>query len=119
MWRTVRIHHIEVGDLSSTCMNGLNVHDRSGHDTRQFHPSFTAGKRTVNIPGPASQNELVLDRTIPIILLNGNNILADKVFKISIVHTNLDTSQIQSRLGSRVCLFATPNTSVAGYPTKK
>ena len=63
--------------------------------------------------------KLVLDRTIPIILLNGNNILADKVFKISIVHTNLDTSQIQSRLGSIVCLFATPNTSVAGYPTKK
>ena len=34
--------HTEVEDLSSRCMNGSNVYDRCGHDTRLLHPSCTA-----------------------------------------------------------------------------
>ena len=30
--------HTEVEDLSSRCMNGSNVYDRCGHDTRLLHP---------------------------------------------------------------------------------
>ena len=42
--------HSEVDDLSSTCMNGSDVHDLCGHDTRQVHPSYTACRRTANRP---------------------------------------------------------------------
>ena len=45
--------HIEVGDLSARYMNGSDVNDRRGHDTRQLHPSCTACRRTADIPGPA------------------------------------------------------------------
>ena len=41
--------HTEVEDLSSRYMNGLNVHDRCGQDTRQRHPSCTACRRTANL----------------------------------------------------------------------
>ena len=58
------------------------------------------------------------ERTIPIILPSRKNILVNMVFKITVGYTNLDTRQIQSRLGSRVCLFIAPNTIMAGYPTK-
>ena len=34
--------HTEVEDLSSRCMNGSNVYDRCGHDTRLLHPSCSA-----------------------------------------------------------------------------
>ena len=44
--------HTEVDALSSRCMNGSNVYDRCGHDTRQFHPSYTAF-RTANFTGLA------------------------------------------------------------------
>ena len=45
--------HTEVEDLSSRCMNGSNVYDRCGHETRQFHPSCTACRKIANLPGPA------------------------------------------------------------------
>ena len=72
---------------------------------------------------PVSQDpldilKLVRDRTIPIILPSGNNILVNIVFKISVRHTNLDTKKIQSRLGSIVCLFIAPNANMAGYLTQ-
>ena len=38
--------------------------------------------------------KLVHDRTIPIILPHGKNIRADKMFKISIGHTNLGMRQL-------------------------
>ena len=44
---------IQVGDLSSRYMNESDVYDRCGHDTRQFHPSCTACRRTANLPGLA------------------------------------------------------------------
>ena len=44
--------HTEVGDPSSGCLNGSNVYDRCGHDTRLLHPSCTAC-RTANLPGLA------------------------------------------------------------------
>ena len=47
----------EVGDLSLRWMNGSNVYDRCGHDTRQFYPSCTACRRSAILPGPAWQNE--------------------------------------------------------------
>ena len=43
--------HTEVEDLSSRYMNGSNVYDRCGHDTRLLHPSCTACRRTANLPG--------------------------------------------------------------------
>ena len=43
--------HTEVEDLSSRYMNGSNVYDRCGQDTRQLHPSCTARRRTANLPG--------------------------------------------------------------------
>ena len=51
--------------------------------------------------------KLVRNRTIPITLHCGKNILDNMVFKISIGYTNLDTRQIQSRLGSRSKLYIT------------
>ena len=63
--------------------------------------------------------KLVRNRTIPVILPSGKDILVDTMFKIIIGYTNLGTRQIQSRLGSKVCLFIALNASMAGYPTKK
>ena len=59
---------------------------------------------------PTSQDrldkmKLVYDCTIPVILPSGKNILVNMLFKISIGYTNLNTMQIQSRLGSRVYLM--------------
>ena len=65
------------------------------------------------------RTKLVRDRTNPINLPCGKNILADMVFKINRECTNLDTRQIQSILDSRVCLFIAPNGNMAGYPIKK
>ena len=62
--------------------------------------------------------KLVHDRTIPIILPSGKNILVNIVFKINIGHTNLDTRQIQSRLCSSVCLFIAPNANMVGTQQK-
>ena len=45
--------HTEVEDPSLGYMNGLNMYDRCGHDTRQLHPSCTACRRTANLPGLA------------------------------------------------------------------
>ena len=42
---------------------------------------------------------------LPVILPSGKDILADYTFKIGIMYTNIDTCQIQSRFGSRVCLL--------------
>ena len=62
--------------------------------------------------------KLVRDRTIPITLPSGKNILSDTMFKISVGYTKLGMREIQGRLGSRVCLLVTSNTNMAGYPTK-
>ena len=57
--------------------------------------------------------KLVCDHTIPIILPSGKNILGNMVFQISVGYTNLDTRQIQSRLGSQICLFIAPNANMS------
>ena len=49
--------HIEVEDLSSRYINGSNVYDRCGHDTRQLHPSCTACRRIANLHGLAWQKQ--------------------------------------------------------------
>ena len=49
--------HIEVEDFSSRCMNGSDVCERCGHDTRQFHICCTTCKRITNLPGLALQKE--------------------------------------------------------------
>ena len=69
------------------------------------HPFCTAFRRTTNLPGPALQNELVRDRTTPIILPSGKNILVNIVFKIGVGYTNLETRQIQSSFFSSIYLF--------------
>ena len=43
----------EVEGPSLGYMNGSNVYDRCGHDTRQLHPSCTACRTTANVPGLA------------------------------------------------------------------
>ena len=53
--------------------------------------------------------KLVHDRTVPIVLPSGKNM----VFKINIGYTNLKTRQIQNRFGSRICLFIDSNASMA------
>ena len=88
--------------------------DRCGHDTRQVRPSCIAC-RTANLPGQVARMKLVLNRTIPIILPSGRNILVNMVFKISIRYTNLDTRLIQSKLGSRVCLFINSKANMVAY----
>ena len=86
-------------------MNGLNVYDPCGHDTRQFLLAPSA--RGLPIFGVRLDiMKRVRDRTIPIILPSGKNILIDMVFTINIGHTNLNTS--------RVCLFITLNANM--YP---
>ena len=62
--------------------------------------------------------KLLRNRTIPIILPSGKNILVDTMFKIIIGYTNLGMRQIQCRLGSRICPFITSNAKMAGYPRK-
>ena len=62
--------------------------------------------------------KLVRNRTIPIILPSGENLLVDTMFKIIIGYTNLGMMQIQCRIGSRVCPFITTNANMAGYTTK-
>ena len=62
--------------------------------------------------------KLLRNRTIPIILSSGKNILVDIMFKIIIGYTNLGMWQIQCRLGSRVCPTINPNANMAGYQTK-
>ena len=42
----------EVDDLSSRCMNESDMYDRCKHNTKQFHPSSTACRRSANLPGP-------------------------------------------------------------------
>ena len=39
-------------DISSRYMNGSNVYDRRGHDTRQFDPSCIVCRRFADLPGP-------------------------------------------------------------------
>ena len=68
--------------------------------------------------GTTQDNFILRNRTIPIILPGGKNILVDTMFKIIIGHTNLDMRQLQGRRGSRVCPFVTSNANMAGYPTK-
>ena len=63
---------------------------------------------------PISQDWLdrmkfVGDPTTPINLPSGINILVNMAFKICVGYTILDTRQIQSGLGSKVCLFITSN----------
>ena len=45
--------HTEVEDPSSRCMNESDEYDQCGNDTRQFHPSCTACRRTANLPESA------------------------------------------------------------------
>ena len=45
--------HTEVEDPFSRYVNASDEYDRCGHDTRQFHPSCTACRRTANLPGLA------------------------------------------------------------------
>ena len=50
--------------------------------------------------------------TVPIILPSEKNVLPDTMFKLSTGYKHLN-----SRLGSRICRFITPNINMVGYPT--
>ena len=106
--------HTEVEDHSSRYMNGSNMYDRGGNDTRQLHPSCIACRGLPISQDWLNRMKIVRDRTIPIILPSGKDILADTMFKISVGYTNLGTRQIQCRLGSKVCLFIALNAIMAG-----
>ena len=84
---------------------------------QQLHPSCTTVGGLPILQDWLNKMKLVHDRTIPIILPSGKNILADTMFKIIIWYTNLGTRQIQWRHGSRVCLFVAHNANLAGYPS--
>ena len=63
IWWTVKIHWecSRFGDdLISKYMNGSDVYDRCRHDKIQFHPSYTACRKTGNLPEPAWENEACL-----------------------------------------------------------
>ena len=55
---------------------------------------------------------LIRDRTIPITLPSGKNILAEAIFKFIIGYTNVGAMQLQWGRDSRVCLFVTSNTKI-------
>ena len=81
----------KVEDHRSRCMNESDEYDRCGFDTRQLRPSYTACRRTANLP-------------------SGKNILVNMVFTINIGYT---------RLGSRVCPVIALIANMAEYPTKQ
>ena len=60
--------------------------------------------------------ELVRNRTIPIVLPNGKNTLADTMFEISIGHTNLGNANAD--LVAESAFLVTFSTNMAGYPTQ-
>ena len=43
--------HTELEDPSSKYMNASDEYDRCGHDTRQFHPTCIACRRTAHLSG--------------------------------------------------------------------
>ena len=99
-------------------MNGSNVLTDTGTTQDNFIlPALPVGGLPIS-QDLLDRRKLVRDRTIPIILPGGKNILVNMVFKISVGHTNLDTRQIQSRRGSRMSLLVALNANMAGYPTK-
>ena len=90
--------------LQGVCLGQVCMTDAGTTQTNFNLPALPVGCL------PISQDwldrmKLVRNFTIPINLPSGNNILVNMLFKINIGYTNLDTRQIQSRLGSRVCLF--------------
>ena len=110
---------LQLEDLYSRYMNGSDAYDRcAGHDTRQLHPSCISCSRLPISQDWLDRMKLVRNRTVPIILPSGMNILADTMFKITVRYTNLGMSQIQYRLVCGVCSFVTPNANMAGYPRK-
>ena len=103
--------HIEVESICSRYTNGS---DAGAAQDYFVLPALPVGGLPISQDG-LDRMKLVRDRTIPIILPSGKNILVNMVFKVSVVYTNLDTRQIQS---SRVCIFIAPNANMGGYPTK-
>ena len=103
--------------LLSRCRNVSSSMTDAGTTQDNFIPSAPPVAGLPISQDKLDKMKLVRDRTIPIILPFGNNILVNMVFKINIGYTNLNTMQIQSRLGCRVCLFSDPNANMTGYPT--
>ena len=97
-------------DLSSR-MGQMSMTDMGMTQDNLIMTALPAGGLPISKDWP-DRMKLVHDHTTR----SGKNILpdADVVFKICIGYTNLDTRQIQSRLGNRVCLFITSNTNMAG-----
>ena len=97
MWRTSRIHW---------CMNGLNMTDTGTTQDNFILPALPVGGLPIS-QDRLDRRKLVRDRTIPIILPSGKNILVNMVFKISVVHTNLDTSKSKADVAAE-CVFSLP-----------
>ena len=97
--------YTEVKDLFSRYTNGLDVHDQWGTtQDDSILPAPPVGRLPIS-QDRLDRVKLVCDSISQIILPSGKNILADVMFKIIIGCSNLGTRQIQSRLGSKVCLF--------------
>ena len=86
--------HTEVGNLSSRymCMT-----DAGTTQDNFIPPAPPVGGLSIS-QDQLDRMKLVRDRTIPILMPSGKNILVNMVFKISVGHTNLDTRQIITRL---------------------
>ena len=109
--------HTEVEDVSSRYMKGQICVTNAVTTQNNFILPAPPVRGLSISQDLHDRMKLNRNHTIPFILPNGNNMLADTMFKLSIGYTSPDTRQIQSRLGSIVCLFITPNANMAGYPT--
>ena len=122
MCRTIKIHW-QCSHWRGGSLHKIYEWVRCVWPIRQRHKFTLSSMHCLYEDWPVSQNRLdrikfARSRTIPISVPNGKNILGDMVFQISVGYTSIDTRQIQSRLGSRVCLFSVPNANMAGYATK-
>ena len=101
----------------SACLSRAQVPAFAGPLSRTGNASMT--QNNVILPTrpvrglPLSQDRLIRNHTIPIILASWN------FFKIMISYSNLGTRQFQTRLGRRICLFITSDANMAGYPPQK
>ena len=82
--------HTEVEDLSSRYMNESDVYDHS------ILPAPPVGGLPISLDWP-DRTKLVRDRTIPIILPSGNNILANRMLKLIIGYTKQSRADLEAQ----------------------
>ena len=84
--------HTELEDFSSRCINASDEYAGTTEDNFIL-PTPPVGGMTIS-QDRIDRMKDVRNRTIPITLPSGKNILADTMFKISIVHISLGMRQL-------------------------